>query len=184
MRRGVEFAWSDLAFTLRFIKETEGEAPSIRAAKALDKTLRNMTIYILDEKLIVGNKSSELVRAVLPIEQEYISKELNLDYEMWERYNFTEEQKRELEEIMSYWDDKSIMGVKTDLMRNSGTLSVELTGLNLSDLKLPTQVQDSIVVHIEDVGVMLDLLSTTTPYGCSNIFDDQRGIWSWGIKTP
>ncbi|MFX0188324.1 MAG: pyruvate formate lyase family protein, partial [Candidatus Hodarchaeota archaeon] len=45
-------------------KETEGEHPSLRAAKALARTLDEMTIYILPEELLIGNRSSKLVATV------------------------------------------------------------------------------------------------------------------------
>ncbi|MFX0134373.1 MAG: pyruvate formate lyase family protein, partial [Candidatus Hodarchaeota archaeon] len=45
-------------------KETEKEHPSLRAAKALARTLDEMTIYILPEELLIGNRSSKLVATV------------------------------------------------------------------------------------------------------------------------
>ena len=40
-------------------KETEDEAPLVRRAKALQKVLEHMTIYIADWELIVGNQASK-----------------------------------------------------------------------------------------------------------------------------
>jgi formate C-acetyltransferase len=40
-------------------KETEDEAPLVRRAKALQKILEHMTIYIADWELIVGNQPSK-----------------------------------------------------------------------------------------------------------------------------
>ena len=44
-------------------RETEGQKlhPSIRAARAFERTLDNMTIYILPEEILVGNRSSKLL---------------------------------------------------------------------------------------------------------------------------
>ena len=50
-------------------KETEGEHPSIRAAKGLERTLDNATLYILPEEQLVGNRSSKTVASVFPIER-------------------------------------------------------------------------------------------------------------------
>jgi formate C-acetyltransferase len=161
-------------FYTQAYRELEGEHPSIRAARALEKTLRNMTIYILDEELIVGNKSSELVRALIPIERGDIPKEIKHDSDMWERYNITEEQRRELvEELMPYWEGKTVFDLKADLIRKNNLLACEMTELNLSDIRLPPQVQDLIIRHIEDMDTILHLLSTTTPYAFSNVFDPQ-----------
>ena len=43
----------------RVYKQTEGQAPCLRAAKGLEETLRNMTIWIEEEELIVGSKSAK-----------------------------------------------------------------------------------------------------------------------------
>ena len=42
-------------------KETEGQHPSIRTAKALKHTFENMTIAIYPEELLVGNRSSQYI---------------------------------------------------------------------------------------------------------------------------
>ncbi|HEX78149.1 MAG TPA: hypothetical protein G4O03_07065 [Dehalococcoidia bacterium] len=60
-------------------KETEGQPYIIRRAKAFDKLLRNMTIFILDDELIVGHRAS--MRKGVPfcpeIDVDWIEKELN-----------------------------------------------------------------------------------------------------------
>jgi len=43
----------------RVYKQTEGQPPCLRAAKGLEETLRNMTIWIEEEELIVGSKSAK-----------------------------------------------------------------------------------------------------------------------------
>ena len=40
-------------------KETEGEPAAIRNAKALTKTLSEMTIFIDEDELVVGNRASK-----------------------------------------------------------------------------------------------------------------------------
>lgn len=42
-------------------KQTEGEFPTIRAAKSLKHTFDNMTINIYPEELLVGNRSSHYI---------------------------------------------------------------------------------------------------------------------------
>ena len=60
-------------------KETEGEHPSLRAAKAIERILDNMTVYILPEELLVGNRSSKLVASVIPIERGEFNMVFELD---------------------------------------------------------------------------------------------------------
>ena len=43
----------------RAYKQTEGQPPCLRAAKGLEETLRNMTIWIEEGELIVGSKSAK-----------------------------------------------------------------------------------------------------------------------------
>ena len=50
-------------------KETEGVYPSIRAAKALQKTFENMTLKIYDDELLIGNRSSKHIAPPIPIER-------------------------------------------------------------------------------------------------------------------
>ncbi|TFG12144.1 MAG: hypothetical protein EU535_06500, partial [Promethearchaeota archaeon] len=99
-------------------KETEGEHPSLRAAKAIERTLDNMTIYILPEELLVGNRSSKLVASVIPIERGEFNMILELDLKnVMKRevkpFQLSPEEKRELlKEIIPYWKKKTIRDYK------------------------------------------------------------------------
>jgi formate C-acetyltransferase len=110
-------------------KETEGEHPSIRAARALERTLNKMTIYILDEELIVGNKSSKLVAPVIPIERGELNAVLELDIDKLEKrknhpFKITKEDKRELlKEIIPYWKNKTIRDGRIKLLKENGLLT-------------------------------------------------------------
>lgn len=55
----------------RSYKQTEGEPPCIRAAKALQETLRNMSIKIEDEDRIVGAKTIKKVSGPMGIERTF-----------------------------------------------------------------------------------------------------------------
>jgi len=52
-------------------KETEGEPTAVRRAKALRKVLEEMSIYISDGELIVGNQASKIRNAPLFPEYSY-----------------------------------------------------------------------------------------------------------------
>ena len=96
-------------------KETEGEPQVLRRAKALDKILSEMTIYVNDGGLLVGNLGS--VPRSAPIFPEFavdwIEKELNGDpYYFPDRpgdaYQIDGETKRVLlEEVIPYWKGKT-----------------------------------------------------------------------------
>ncbi len=53
----------------RSYRETEGQPPAMRAAKALARTLAEMTIHIDDDELIVGNRTSKRLAGVIPVER-------------------------------------------------------------------------------------------------------------------
>ena len=50
-------------------RETEGQSPAVRAAKALEKTLQNMSIRIEDDELLVGAKTIKKVAGPIGIER-------------------------------------------------------------------------------------------------------------------
>jgi formate C-acetyltransferase len=99
-------------------KETEGEHPSLRAAKAIERTLDNMTIYILPEEILAGNRSSKIVAIVIPIERG----EFNIVFEMDLKnimkrkvnpFKISPAEKLELlKEIIPYWKNKTIRDYK------------------------------------------------------------------------
>lgn len=95
-------------------KETQGEHPSLRAAKALERTLNEMSIYILPEELLVGNRSSKLVGAVIPVERGEFNIILKMDLKNlvkreYKPFKISKEDKRELlKDILPYWEDKTV----------------------------------------------------------------------------
>jgi len=91
-------------------KATEDEPIIIRRAKAFDKILSEMTIFIEPEQMIVGNQASELWAA--PIFPEYsfewVLDELD-DFEKrpGDAFKIKEETKNELLSIQEYWKGKT-----------------------------------------------------------------------------
>ena len=100
-------------------KETEGEHPSIRSMKALKRTFENMSINILPEEILVGNRSSQHIAPPIAPERgdltfviKYLLPVLKKRY----GYHITKEHKKWLKkEIIPYWIGKSVrhMKVKT-----------------------------------------------------------------------
>jgi formate C-acetyltransferase len=94
--------------------ETEPEPVIMKRAKALQKMLRNMSIYILDGELIVGNTSKHPrgVELFPEYEVEWIERELagepyHFNERPGDRYTIKEEVKRELKELFPYWHGKT-----------------------------------------------------------------------------
>lgn len=94
-------------------KENESHPIYIKRARALEKTLENMSIYILDEELIVGNQASD--QRTAPIFPEYavewIEKELeekgNFDKRSGDIFHLPEEHIDELKDIIRWWKGKT-----------------------------------------------------------------------------
>jgi len=116
-------------------KETEGEHPSIRAAKALKRTLEKMTIYILPEEFLVGNRSSKLIGVFIPIERGDINTVFKMDLKKMEKridhpYKINPEDKRQLlEEILPYWENKTARDLKGKEMKEQGLVVIQSLGL-------------------------------------------------------
>ncbi|MFX0203653.1 MAG: pyruvate formate lyase family protein, partial [Candidatus Hodarchaeota archaeon] len=93
-------------------KETESEPPVIRRAKALQKILREMTIGIDDEELIVGRATSKLRGGPLIPEVNwawYLEEMDNLSTREWDRFApLTDEEKAKMKEFLPYWKGKSL----------------------------------------------------------------------------
>ena len=104
-------------------KQTEGEHPALRAAKAFAHTLDRMTVYILDEERIVGNRSSKLVAAILPVERGDFNTVLELDLDgLLARdrrpFHIAPEDRKELEdEILPFWRGKTLRDRKKALWK-------------------------------------------------------------------
>lgn len=106
-------------------RETEGMHPAIRAARALENTLRKMTIYILPEELIVGNRSSKLVATIIPIERGEYNYVLRIDLKNLKKrknrpFHISKEEEKELREMFKYWKGKTVRDHRTRIMKERG----------------------------------------------------------------
>ncbi len=94
----------------------------VKRALALEKTLNEMSIFIDDGELIVGNHSSQLRAA--PIFPEYavewIIKELDeFDKRPGDAFFLTNRHKRDLREICNWWEGKTLIEKGYALMSDS-----------------------------------------------------------------
>jgi formate C-acetyltransferase len=89
-------------------KQTEGQPMALRRAKALAHILENMTVYIRPDELIVGNYASNVDS--VSFYPEFAWKWIVRETEPGKIYDsmVTDEGRKELKEICSYWGDNSI----------------------------------------------------------------------------
>jgi formate C-acetyltransferase len=93
-------------------RKFESSPVILKRAYALEQTLKEMTIYIDEGELIVGNQSSRLRAA--PIFPEYVTtwiiNELDeFDKRPGDAFYVTEDQKTELKELCSWWKGRTLI---------------------------------------------------------------------------
>ena len=95
-------------------KETEGQPSIIRRSKALAKVLENMSIYIDDEELIVGNvaKSPKHLAWHPELYCSWLNKAIDAEY----KGMLSEEERKEAHGIAEYWLDKAVQGKERDYL--------------------------------------------------------------------
>lgn len=102
-------------------KETEGQPMSIRRAKALEKILMGMSIYIEDDELIVGNQCS-MPRSA-PVYPEFSCEWLEAELDRLAKrtadvFLISEDVKKTLrEDVFPYWKGKTNQEIATALMK-------------------------------------------------------------------
>ncbi len=97
--------------TTQAYKEHKDKRPILKRAFALDNILRNMSIYIEDGGLIVGNQASKNRSA--PIFPEYAIDWVVNELDEWEkrdgdRFTITEENKQKIREIAPFWEGTTL----------------------------------------------------------------------------
>lgn len=97
------------------MNEHEGEPIVLRRAKAFSHVLANMSIYVLDGELIVGNQASKPRSSpIFPeysadwLEQEFEGKPYRFDQRPGDRFYYAEETKREILDILKSWKGKTV----------------------------------------------------------------------------
>ncbi|MHA1148259.1 MAG: pyruvate formate lyase family protein [Promethearchaeota archaeon] len=158
-------------------KETEGLHPSLRAAKAIEKTLDNATIYILPEELLVGNRSSKLVASVIPIERGEFNVVFELDLNNIlkrekQPFMISKEEKRELlKEILPYWRGKDFRSDKLIEFKENNVYLIPKLSLF------------SIFRRIKNFGIKA-LWKTLRPLIKGRLLHFKRGIRELAINNP
>ncbi|MDY7019646.1 MAG: pyruvate formate lyase family protein [Chloroflexota bacterium] len=113
-RPGVKICIERARLMTESFKQTEGEPTIKRKAKALDHVLQNMSIYIEDGQLIVGNYASTPYS--LPVYPEvavrWVVKETNASL----KDLINDADKKELAEIAAYWGNKQAHGKEREYL--------------------------------------------------------------------
>ena len=87
-------------------RATEGEPMAIRRAKALAHILDNMTVYIEEDELIIGNFAS--TSASLPFFPEFSHRWMDRALNNGYSDRMSGEEKAEYMELIQYWEGKSV----------------------------------------------------------------------------
>lgn len=130
-------------------KETEGDPPAIANAKALAKTLAEMTIRIDEDEFIVGNKTSKRLAAALPVERGDVNAVLSLELNTLGKrgshsFLMSKADKKILRnEILPYWQGKSLRDKKLALWIDKGLKKVHFGPSNLLEMFTAFGVSDS-----------------------------------------
>lgn len=133
-------------------KEQEAMPVLVKRAMALEKTLKNMTVYIEEGELIVGNHSSRFNAA--PFFPEYavtwMLKELDeFDKRSGDAYYLTESTKEEIRGICPYWEGKTTLDKGYALMPDEYK-EIERTGIVRAEGNL-TSGDAHIAVNFEKI---------------------------------
>lgn len=120
-------------------KETEGEPPIIRRAKAVEKILKEMTIGIEDDELIVGRATTKQRGAPLMPELSwkwYLDEMDSFSTRNFDRFSpLTEAEKKKMKEFLPYWEGKSLMDRwRAMLPENAATLYYKIGVPNSSPI--------------------------------------------------
>ncbi len=111
-----------------------GEPPSLVAARALSDTLSGMTLYILPEERIAGNRSSKVLGAVIPVERGEINMVLEhfLDHLLSRKsrpFSIAPEDRDEFfREILPFWKGRTVRDFKRKAWEKAGLMRAPNVG--------------------------------------------------------
>ncbi|HOX36525.1 MAG TPA: pyruvate formate lyase family protein [Candidatus Brocadiia bacterium] len=109
-------------------RKTECMHPALRNALAIEHTFKNMTVSILPEERIVGNRSSKVVGTVIPVERGDFNRVFERDMDRitkrkYRPYHISAADKKELlHDILPYWDEKTVHDKRLKSWKEAGRL--------------------------------------------------------------
>jgi len=132
-----EICLERMRFFTEIYKSNKQEPEIIKRAQSIAHTLRNMTIFIRDDELLVGNETSknlgekinlDLMRFNIGLDSKNKLKKIRK--RKVQSFNITDEEMDELLELVSYWKGKSLVGdhinkrlLEDDLIPKTGKLA-------------------------------------------------------------
>jgi len=121
-------------------RETEGQHPSLRAARALERVFEKMTVRIEPDELLVGNRSSKPIAPPLALERGDFTFVFEHLWEDLKRFGYRIEPSDErllFDELIPYWKGKTVRDAKIDALGAHGLSSQ----LDLSPRQLVRKAQ-------------------------------------------
>jgi len=169
-------------------KQMDGEHPTIRAAKAFKHLIENMTIYILPEEIIVGNRNSKLVAPIIPIERGEINTVMRVDLNnllkrKYQPFHIDKKDKKILmKEILPFWKGKTVKDLRTKLLKEHKLIIKPGIGLISWIKRIRSMGGFSWIKRFYNLLMKgrikhaiegLTLLATNNPNFVNNVFDTQ-----------
>ena len=116
-RPGVKLCLERARLVTQAYKETEGQPMVLRRAKALEKILDNMTIYIQPWEIIVGNfaKDPDSIQHYPELFYSWLDRAVEEEYKTL----LNDEEREELHEMHKYWRGLSVHGRERKLLPDS-----------------------------------------------------------------
>ncbi len=107
-------------------KEHADDGPCMRAARALERTLREMSIRIDEDELLVGVKTYKRLAGVIPVERGEFNTVLEVELDRLasrerHRFHISDAERRELmRDILPYWHGRTVRSRKIELWKEGG----------------------------------------------------------------
>ena len=157
------------ALLTRSYMETESQPMVIRRAKALEKILREMVIYIQPGELVVGNQGhKDRAAPIFPeYDAEYVEKELDqFEKRPGDRFLISKDDKARLLEILPYWKGKTVKEAVWALFHDETRKTGE-GGIGVADSSWETENADGHIIPGYDEVLEKGLESTIDQAGKS-----------------
>ena len=169
-------------------KKTEGLHPVLRSAMAFKHLVENMTIYILDEEILVGNRTSKLVAPIIPIERGEINTVMKVDLNNLLKRKFQpfhidkKDKKLLMKKILPYWKGKTVKDLRTKLLKENKLIIKPSIGIkswikrykSMGGFNWLKKFYDLLMKgRLRYMFEGLTLLATNNPNFVNNVFDTQ-----------
>ena len=164
-------------YVTRAFRETEGMHPSIRAARAFEKTATCMSISIHECEGLAGNRTSKLVGTPLTVERGDVNTLIMLELDALlnrkrQPYHIDPADRKELfKDILPYWESRSVRAARKKLWVESGR-HIKL-GLGPRSINTFEQLMDA---YKKQVRFMIDNVAAAV--------DQKDKVYAEGFHNP